>query len=144
VMRKKFAFKQWVAFISHSKCRENLMSKVHNYTQLKIHNYKALVFHEFRLCTLKSKMLKDRREQENLRALLKSDLEEKFRLKEKIQNLTLESKDKSMQMSELEASALMKTQTMSLIEQKYTNEHKMVLPLPSKLAQICLKLTNFF
>ena len=54
-------------------------------------------------------MLKDKRERENLRVLLKSDLEEKMRLKQRIQILTLETKDKSMKISELEANLVMKS-----------------------------------
>ena len=54
-------------------------------------------------------MLKDKRERENLRVLLKSDLEEKMRLKQRIQILTLETKDKSMKISELETNLVMKS-----------------------------------
>ena len=54
-------------------------------------------------------MLKDKRERENLRVLLKSDLEEKMRLKQRIQILTLETKDKSMKISEPETNLVMKS-----------------------------------
>ena len=90
----------------------------------KIKDIKLKVFTTLKITMLSSKSQKYYKEQENLRRCLKSDLEEKSKLKKRIQDLILESKEKQMRLAELEAAEEVKSKATKIVEHKYSQIHK--------------------
>ena len=89
------------------------------------------------------KTQKFNREQENLRRCLKSDLEEKSKLKKRIQELTLEAKEKQLQISEFESNDVIKDETAKVEENKYNQDQLQIYTLlqeNKKLANIIEKM----
>jgi hypothetical protein len=68
---------------------------------------------------------------------LKSDLEEKSKLKKRIHDLIVESKEKQIKISEFEKSNVIKTHTVELAEQKCLHETRQIDILKQENKKLC-------
>ena len=128
VLLKKLYFNKWLSICRIEK-REIIKHKVHN---LKLNNFKVKqiktlmmnVFNAIRINWLSTRSKKYFKEQESLRRCLKEDLEEKAKLKRRINDLILEWKEKQMKLVEIEMTDSMKTQSSKILEMKCIEEFK--------------------
>lgn len=98
---KKIYFEQWKIQCKQLKKAEIHIIKLDSYETKKLIKIKKEIFNIFKLNMFQTKSIKYFREQENLRRCLKTDLEEKSKLKKRIQELVLETKDKQLKLTEL-------------------------------------------
>ena len=125
-MIKKMYFKKWINIWRNEK-KESLQlsifrTKVENFYKKRTKWTLSNVFSGIRIHWLSSRSKKYFKEQESLRRWLKEDLEEKSKLKRRINELILECKDKQMKLSELEASGSIKEQSSMFLEKRYQEE----------------------
>lgn len=140
---KRVHFSNWV-----HKCKEITRYEVHtakvsSFVNKRLRKTKSSVTIAWKLHWLKMKTQKFNREQENLRRCLKSDLEEKSKLKKRIQELTLEAKEKQLQISEFESNDVIKDETAKVEENKYNQDQLQIYTLlqeNKKLANIIEKM----
>lgn len=124
------------------KKKEIKLANINNFKRKRTWRILKEVFNVLQIDRLQGKSQKYFREQENLRRCLKSDLEEKSKLKKRIHDLTLETKEKQLKIAEYENSNAIKSHTVELAEQKYLHESKQIEMLKQENKKLSKTIAN--